>query len=158
MSDTTNIIAKIKQAYYNAGSTSNAVSDAVEAMNDVLVNIQLPATQKGDDGNAQTSVNNQVAFTLPVDCVLQSAYLSSINAIDNAEADTIFLNVSVNAVSVIAFDSDDSDGIGANAVSALTVNSIPQLDAGEVVLVAYAHQTAANNFLDGVLTMNFRRK
>jgi len=155
MSTTTNIITKQKQLDYNSGANAAVVSDAVDALHYEIVNIKLPLDNDGN--SAATAENSQVAFTLPFAATLTSAYLSSTNAIDNAAADTIFVNVSVNAVSSIAFDSDDlAASIAANAVSALTVTE-KDLAAGEVVLVAYAQQTAANNYLDGILQLNFRR-
>lgn len=154
MSTTTNIVTKQKQANYNAGANSSDVDSAVEALHYEIVNVKLPS---GNDGNAASAAaNSSISFTLPFAATLTSAYMSSINAIDNAIADTIFVNVSVNGVSSIAFDSDATDGIAANGIATLTVTEA-DLDAGETVLVAYAQQTPANNYVDGVLQLVFKR-
>lgn len=159
MSVTTNIVAKFKQLFHSAGTTSNAVSDAVDALNDIYIAVKVPDASKCPGGNAANATNSSITLTLPIDTKLVSAYMTSTNAIDNDAADTIFVNVSVNGVAAIAFDSDATAGIAANAAAALTVNTVNSyLDAGEPCIISYAQQTAAKNFIDGVVTLAFRRQ
>lgn len=155
MSTTTNIQAKFKQLFHTAGANTTDTSDTVDSLNDVIVNIKLP---NGNDGNAAVgAANSSVTFTLPYSAKLYKAYLSSTNAIDNAAADTIFVNVSVNGTAAIAFNSDNlASTLAANTATALTVTNA-SLSAGNAVVVSYAQQTVANNFVDGILTLVFQR-
>lgn len=158
MSVTTNIVTKFKQLFYNAGTTPDLVDSAIDAMDDIIVAIKVPS---GNDGNAASAaVNSAMSFALPVDTKLIGAKMSTTNAIDNAAADTINLNVAVNGIVAVAFDSDAlAATLAANTVTNLTVNTVNSfLDAGEVCIVSYLQQVAANNYLDGIVTLQFRRQ
>jgi len=157
MTTTSNLIQKQKQAGHAAASTSNAVSDAVDVLNDFYLTVQLPT---GSDGNTTvTAANDSVAVSVPLDCKLQNAYLTATAAITNTAGDTILVNVATNGVAAITFDSDDlAATAAANSATALTVNTVNSfVDIGEVVLVSYTMEDNTNNYLEGILTLGFRR-
>ncbi len=168
MSDITNVIAKQKQLYHNAGANSSATSDAVDSINDFFITVKLPT---GSDGNTTvTAANDSVATTAPVDCKLVSAYFATTPTITSTAGgrastsgpatDTININVQTNGVAVVNFNSDNlAAASGANAVVTLTVNSVNSfLDAGEVCLIDYNMEDNTNNYIEGELVLGFRRQ
>ena len=156
MSDTTNVIAKQKALYHDANSSN--VSDAVEAMHDIIINVKLPT---GSDGNAAVgAADDSLVVTTPVDAKLVSAYFAATVSITNEAANTIALTIKTNGETAVSFDSDDlAATVAANAIAELTVNAANSfLDAGEVCLIAYTQQQVAENYLEGELVLTFRRQ
>jgi len=158
MSDTTNVIAKQKQLYYNAGTTSNAVSDAVDALNDIHMNVQLPSAIS--DGGAAAAANSELSFALPLAAKLVGANFGTTMAMTNTAGDTIAVTVTTNAVSAATFDSDDlAATASAGDIVAFTVNStVAAFASGEKIKVEYTLEDNTNNYLDGILTLTFRRQ
>lgn len=159
MSVTTNVVAKFKQLFHNAGTTSNAVSDAVDALNDFYITVQLPV---GYDGNTAAAAAN-AAVTVPVfaDSKLLGAKLSATTAMTNTAGDDVVLTVATNGVTVCTYNSNAAatGAIAANGVSNLTVTTTNSfVDAGEKILVAYAMADNTNNYLNGTLTLQLRRQ
>jgi len=157
MSDTTNVTTKQKQLYHDSAANAQAVSDAVDALTDIVVNVQLPTGSDGED--SINAANDSVCITMPVNCKLQSAYLTATNTITSTGTDTILVTVKTNGVTAATFNSDTlAAAISANGVSAITVNTVNSfVDAGEVVLIAYTMEDNANNYIEGELILGFRR-
>jgi len=156
MSDTTNVIAKQKALYHDANSSN--VSDAVEAMHDIILNVKIPT---GSDGNtAVAAADDSLVTTLPVNGKLVSAYFATTVDITNEAANTIALTVKTNGITAISFDSDDlAATVSANSIATLTVDASNSfLDAGEACLIAYTQQQVAENYLEGELVLTFRRQ
>jgi hypothetical protein len=159
MSVTTNVIAKMKQLFYNAGDNSNAVSDAIDQFNDFFIAVHVPAEPAGNAYAA--AANGSVAVTVPYNSKLVGCNICTTPAITNATGDDIVMTVTANGVTSASYNSNASaqGGIKANSVGAFSMtvtNSF--VDAGEVCKLAYTMADNTNNYLDGYVTLTFRRQ
>jgi DNA/RNA-binding domain of Phe-tRNA-synthetase-like protein len=159
MSVTTNIVAKFKQLFYNAGDNSNAVSDAVEQFNDFFIAVQVPAEPAGNAYAA--AANGSVALTVPYNAKLVGCNICTTPAVTNATGDDIVITVTTNGATAATYNSNASaqGAISANSVGAFSVNTVNSfIDAGEVCKLAYTMADNTNNYLNGVVTITFRRQ
>ena len=156
MSVLTNVLTKMKQAWYNTGANSEVVAAAVDKMEGQVVSIRLPS---GADGNAvAAAADSSVLLTVPWDCRLMSAYFVSTPAIVNTEAMDVVVSIATNGVTAGSYNSNAAaqGAVAANGVATFSMTTDNSyVDAGEKVLVAYTMADNTNNYLDGILTMNF---
>lgn len=149
MSVTTNIVAKMKQLFYNAGDNSNAVSDAVDIFNDFEVTLFL---------NTDNSI---VCYSPPVDCKLVGAKILAgvTNITCNTAANTTVYTINTNGVTVNTFNTDaKSADIGAGTAYNLTVNTVNSfVDAGEICKVTLVNDQAGDDFPQHI-ALRFRRQ
>ena len=157
MTTTANIIQKKKQQYHAAASTSNAVSDAVDALDDIFIPLRVPFAMSAD-GNAGNGVNDSTTMSFAVATELVGGKYAATTALSNVEGDTVTITVSCNGSAAVAFDSDDITNVAANAVTDFSVTAAnAALAAGTTCHVEFTIEDAQNNPLDGIITLQFRR-
>lgn len=143
-----NIVQKLKQLFYNAGSNSNAVSDAVDTFCDKTLTFHIVS------GTTNVAVNSIVREDLQ----LVSAYFAPSVATANSDANTVFLGVTTNGVEVANVNTDATslNALAVNTCRNLSVNTVNSfIDDGEYLLCTIVHQDA--NAAGGTFILNFKR-
>lgn len=156
MSDVTNVIAKQKQMYYNAGTNASNVDSAVESLNDQIVTIRIG---ESTNGNVVDSANLHVVA--PYACKVQSAYYVPNFAIADTDTDEILITLSCNGNAIGTYNSNAS---GDGALAAAEIHTVTltaanvALAAGEKLSVAFTAEDATNNSPYGIVTALLRRQ
>jgi hypothetical protein len=156
MSVASNVLTKMKQLWYNTGANSEVVATAVDNYHGCILSCRLPNGADGALVNA--AANGSVVMTVPFDARLMTASYTPTTATTEVAGDDVIITVSTNGVAAASYNSNAAAqgeaAVNAGmALSMTTVNSY--IDAGEVLLVAYTMADVSDNYLDGILTMNF---
>jgi hypothetical protein len=141
-----NIAAKFKQLFYNAGANSTVVSDASDSI--LRKEVQLAF----DSATTTTSVNYKVEGDLK----LVEAFFSSTVATASAAANTVFFTVTTNGVEVanVNTDGDSLNTVAVGGYYDLDVNTANSyVDDGEYVVCAITHQEGGA--AGGIFTLRF---
>ena len=158
MSVTTNVVTKRKQAYYNAGANSAVVDTAVEEIDDIVITVRVPFFTSAD-GNAANGVNDSTTLTLPVATKLAGGKYACTTALANTGTDTVLITVSCNGSAAALVNSDIIDNVAANGTTNFVVTEAnAALAADETCHLAFTMEDVANNPVDGVVTLQFRRQ
>ena len=154
MSTTTNIIAKQKQANYNAGATSGDVDSAVDDLNGVLITFKV-----GESTNANI-VNTDLDAVMPFAATVDKMYYVPHFAVADTATDEILLTLSCNGNACASYNSNASaDGaLAAQAIHTATITAAnASIAAGEKLNLAMTAEDPTNNSPHGTVTVFLKR-
>lgn len=160
MSVATNIVTKLKQLAYNAGSNSNSVDTAVDQLMDYRIAIAVPTAAGMMGGaNLNAQANDTAVLAIDANSKLVGCNFSAATATTNTAADDIVITVRTNGATAATYNSNAAaqGACAANGVVAFSVNTTNSfVDAGESITITYTMADVTNNYLDGTILLTLR--